>query len=122
MFKREIIDILSMVFGSLALLLVLSYTTSELVVNWVFKVSTIMIVLIGLIHLMLMQLNRDQIKTERFLYFLSTLFLVTSFILFLTFDFNAVTIWQLLIYLTYLILLGNNVYLLILNKRNSEIK
>ncbi len=121
MFKREIIDILSMVFGALALLLVLSYTSSDLFVNWVFEVSTLMIVLIGLFHLILTQLNRATIRSERYLYLLSTLFLIISFISFLTFEFNGDTIWLLLIYLNYIILVGNNAYLLKLNRDTPSI-
>ena len=115
MFKREIIDIFSMVFGALALLLVLTYTTSELFVNWVFKITTMMIVLIGLFHLILIQLNRGETRSERYLYLTSTLFLIISFILFLTFEFDAETIWLVLIYIIYLILLINNAYLLKIN-------
>lgn len=116
MFKREIIDIFSMVFGALVLLLVLSYTTSDLFVNGVFKVSTIMIVLIGLFHLIVMQLNRNDPRAERYLYLVSTLFLIISFILFITFDFEGETISSVLIYINYLILFSNNAYLLKLNR------
>jgi hypothetical protein len=120
MFKREIIDMLSMVFGALALLLVLTHTSSELFVSWVFKISTIMIVLIGLFHLILIQLNRGETRPEKYLYLTSFLFICISFILFLTFEFNADTIWLVLIYINYIILLGNNAYILKLNRNTPS--